>query len=454
MMKRILTVALCMALLCGLVQVGAFASAEEAKQTLAFFSDPEINALIDENYEKVLEEGWAELRIPRSMHGITEDMIDPNALDVAYRLLDAGFEARVIGGAVRDIAMGTETMDFDIVTNATIDEQLALMDDMTLHTIQSGLTFGFVHYGDEIVDLAQALNIPAAFHGLEGVPDFDPEPLYSDNFVFDSFERDLTMNAIYYDVATGDLVDYHGGLHDIREGLLNTMVDPQVELASNPTVAIRALRFKARYGFEFSERLEAAMRSHGREYVLANTPDTFLFQLVRFWPAGYARACYDTLVDYDVFDAIYPPLAGIDTADYMAAATDWMDQWHAQGNAQSDDLAMGAFLWPAVTGAEDIEARAAEVIARENKVFLIDEALAAHYTAMYTMQARLEAGEACPDADELMADPAFEDAYELLLIRCGTEEGLDAAAQYWTAARQAALDAEVPEDYEELAPAA
>lgn len=61
----------------------------EAKRVNQFFTD-EINALIDENYEKVLADGWAELRIPRSLHGITEDEISPNALDAAHRLMDAG----------------------------------------------------------------------------------------------------------------------------------------------------------------------------------------------------------------------------------------------------------------------------------------------------------------------------------------------------------------------------
>ncbi|MBQ7656054.1 MAG: hypothetical protein IJI53_14545 [Clostridia bacterium] len=414
------------------------ASAEGAGKKVDLFSNPQINAMIDENYEQVLEQGWAELRIPQSLHGITEDMLSPNALDVARRLIDAGYEARIIGGAMRDIVMGTVTMDFDIVTNATIEQQLELMDDMTFHSVQTGLTFGYVHYPDEIIDLAQCLNIPAAYYGMEGVPDFDPEALYSDNFIFDSFQRDLSINAICYDAATGDLVDYHGGLHDIREGVMNTIAEPETEFTSNPPAFIRALRFKSRYGYAFSDHVEAVLRQKGEELLLLNTPETIRHQLLKFWPAGYARACYDTLAEYSLLDTLYPPLSGLGASDFMAAAVDWMDEWNKAGNLQSDDLAMGVFLWPAVAGAEDIAARSAEVFALENQVCEIDGDLAAHYTAMYALQSRLEQGES-EDAEAILADPAFDDAFELLLIRARIEEGLDAAVEYWTNARQTAL---------------
>ena len=444
------TVALALTLvLMPIVPAEAAAGSSEETAAADFFSNPEINAMIDENYEQVLENGWAELRIPRSLHGITEEDISPNALDVAYRLIDAGYEARIIGGAMRDIVMGTETMDFDVVTNATIRQQQELMQDMTLHSVQTGQEFGYVHYPDEVIDLAQCLNIPAAYEGLDGIPDFDPEQMYSDSFLFDSFERDLPINAIYYDVATGDLVDYHGGLRDIREGIIDSIGDPAAEFASNPPAMIRALRFKARYGFDFSERVEAVMREQAPEMAAVNTPETLRFQMERFWPSGYARASYDNLSEYGVFETVYPAAVekggSGDYKEYMSAAADWMDAWTEEGNLLSNDFAMAAILWPAVKDAEDIEARAAEVIARENQVCEIDETQAEHYTAMYAMQESLEQGAAWESSEELMSESAFEDAFELLLIRAQTEDGLEEAAQYWTQIRQEALSV-LPEE--------
>ena len=433
--KKVFSLLLVMALLLSALPL---ASAEGAEKKVDLFSNPEINAMIDENYEQVLEQGWAELRIPQSLHGITEDMLSPNALDAAHKLIEAGFEALIVGGAMRDIVMGTVTMDFDLTTNATINQQLEILDDMSFHTVQTGRTFGYVHYPDETIDLAQCQNIPAAYYGKEGVPDFDPESLTSDSFIFDSFQRDLPINAIYYDVATGDLVDYHGGLHDIREGIINTIADPETQFTSNPPSIIRALRFRSRYGFAFSDRVDEVLRQKGAELLLLNTQQTMRRQLFRFWIGGYARACYDTLAEYDLLDTLYPPLSGLGASDYMAAAVDCMDEWYTEGYHQSDELAMGVFLWPAVSGAEDIAERAAEVFALENQVIEIDAELADHFVAMYELQASLEQ-DGSEDAAAVLDDPAFNDAYDLLLIRARSEEGLDAAVEYWADAWQEAL---------------
>ena len=157
-----------------------------------------------------------------------------------------------------------------------------------------------------------------------------PESLYSDNFVADSFERDLTFNAIYYDFKTGDLVDYHGGLHDIREGIMDTMLDSVVALGHDPRIAIRGIRFVSRYGFRFSDRMDVAMRKNGAEYVAANSPEMNRENIAKYYDAGYARRCLDTLEEYGLFCAVYPPVAELyDTEayrQYICSATDWMDE--------------------------------------------------------------------------------------------------------------------------------
>ena len=166
--------------------IAVFPEAEPAER-VSLFANAEVNAMIDENYEAVVRNGWAELRIPRSMHGITEDVFPANSLDAAHKLIDAGYDAYMIGGSVRDLIMGTETMDYDITTNASNEAIVEVLGDVTFHSIATGHEFAIVHYGDEIVDVATCINIPASYHGVQGVPEFDPESLYSDNIVADSF---------------------------------------------------------------------------------------------------------------------------------------------------------------------------------------------------------------------------------------------------------------------------
>ena len=228
--------------------------AEDSKGADLFFSD-EINRMIDENFAEVTEEGFAELRIPMELHHISTDSFSPNCVDASQKLMDAGFDVYLVGGALRDMIMGLEGNDFDITTNASYKEVEQVLGNITYHYTQDGFQFAFASYPGEIIDVSHYLNIPAAYYGMEGIPDFEPGSLYSDSLLFDSFERDMPMNAIYYDMKSGDIVDFHGGLYSIREQILDTMVDPDLQYRSDPPSAIRILRFMARYGHPCSDRV-------------------------------------------------------------------------------------------------------------------------------------------------------------------------------------------------------
>ena len=431
---------LCLLLVCILTFACSSVCIGEAGRTapvrnLSFFT-PEINELIDQNYEQVRKDGWAELRIPMALHGITEDIFSPNAVDAARKLIDAGYEAYCIGGAVRDLVMGTPTMDFDITTTASNEEFARVLGDVTFHSIPSGLSFGFAHYPDEVIDVASCVNIPKAYLGLPGVPDFDPEALYSNNFVADSFERDLTFNAIYYDFKTGDLVDYHGGLHDIREGIVDTMVDPLVALEDDPRIAIRGIRFVSRYGFRFSDRVDAAMRKNGTEYVAANSPEMNRTNIAKYYDAGYARRCLDTLEEYKLFGAVYPPVADLYETEayrqYIRSAADWMDERYAEGLLVNGETATAMFLWPAVAKAEDMTATARGLFEAQRKTIGISEDQENLFLDMYAMQAELTENQTKESAQEIIQRTHFQDALELLMIRSRTEAGLEETVKFWT----------------------
>jgi poly(A) polymerase len=416
---------------------GAVCSAESAGTSFPFFTD-EINRMIDENYKLVQENGWAELRIPESVHGLSRDIFSPNAVDAAEKLINAGYEAYCIGGAVRDLVMGTPTMDFDIVTTAPNEEFEKILGDVTFHTIPSGQSFGYAHYPDEVIDVARCVNIPAAYKGLPGVPDFDPDALYSGSFVADSFQRDLTFNAIYYDFRTGDLVDYHGGLHDIREGIVDTMVDPYVAIDDDPRIAIRSLRFAARYNFRLSDRMDAAMMENGPEYAAKNKPDRNEFNLAKYYDAGYARRCLDNLEKYNMFTAIYTPAAELYQTDaykeYIRAATDWMDEWYAAGKVMDGNLSIAAFLWPAVEElkGEALQTAAKELFAAQRKTIEINEEKEAKFLDIYDLQAKLTGELTEEDSQELLQHPHFMDAFELLMIRSRTNPELNPSVKYWS----------------------
>ena len=318
-----------LALSCLLLVVTA-ANICAAADTRGFFANPEINKLIDENYKLVVRNGYSELRIPESLHGIKRDIFSKNALDAAARLIANGFPVYLVGETVRDLAAGLKADDFDFSTPASIEEQRQIFGDkLKTVTIPSGFTFGHINYPDERVDLAAFSNIPAAYLGLEGVPEFEPDSLYSTSLLYDSFQRDLTFNALYYDLQTGDIIDWHGGLHDLREGIIETMTDADVVFTNDARFALRALRFKAQFNFNFSENVELAMSANAERYISALKHGGTLSKMFR---PGTARRSFEVLTDYGVFGILFPAVKDIcdnkEYKDYAIKAMDFLDSQH------------------------------------------------------------------------------------------------------------------------------
>lgn len=177
------------------------------------FDNPEINRLIDENYIAVKEKGYAELRIPERLHRIPREKISAAAVDTADLLIRSGFQAYLVGGSVRDLILGTKVNDFDIVTDANFEEQKKIFaGHFSSHSHQNGINYGIAVYPGEEIDLAQMRNIPAAYYWLKNIPDFNPEELFSSNLRNDSFQRDLTLNAVYYGHEDGRPHRLSGGI--------------------------------------------------------------------------------------------------------------------------------------------------------------------------------------------------------------------------------------------------
>ena len=255
--------------------------------------------------------------------------------------------------------MGTESNDIDLVTNATLEQQQAVFGEM-LHTHEArGRTFGVLYYPDEKIDLCEMQNSPAEYKSIEGLPEFDATKLTSDSVLFDSFQRDLTINAIYYDVSNGDLVDFHGGIHDIRDRVLETMVRADVELSANPSVALRALRFAARYGFTFSDKLDRSLRENGAAYLAMIDNHEVYGNVSKALVAGYASEEYALLKKYDLVKVVYPCLADLlndpEYEEYVEKALAMLDnQYDATGKDASRMLANWTIMLPAVLRLTDV----------------------------------------------------------------------------------------------------
>src|SRR5260221_256617 len=196
-------------------------------------------------------------RVPRETHGLSRDAITPAATKVCTVLREAGFSAYVVGGAVRDLLLGIEPKDFDIATDARPEQ----IKPLFRRALIIGRRFRLVHVmlGPETVEVStfRAADPDTAEKDEHG-------RVLRDN-VFgtqqeDARRRDFTVNALYYDPATEEVVDFHGGLADLKKRVLRVIGDPQTRYREDPIRMLRAVRLGAKLGLRLDPATRAPIR--------------------------------------------------------------------------------------------------------------------------------------------------------------------------------------------------
>lgn len=189
--------------------------------------------------------------LERSQHSISRDQLSQHALKVLYRLRAKGFNAFVVGGALRDLLRDKEPRDFDIVTNASIDQ----IRDLFRNGKIVGKRFPIVHtyFGDQVIEIS-SLKVDGS--------DGDKYQQVAE----DAARRDFTVNALYYDIEDFKLLDPLGALEDLKNNFIVAIGDPEVRFEEDPIRMLRALKLKAIHKFEFGPGLKEAIL-HNREHI-------------------------------------------------------------------------------------------------------------------------------------------------------------------------------------------
>jgi len=241
--------------------------------------------------------GMQPLVVPREAHALSRRDVDPDALKVLYRLKDAGFAAYLVGGGVRDLLLGRRPKDFDIGTDAHPYQIKKLFRNCFI--IGRRFRLAHIRFGAKVIEVAtfrrqlseeeQAeTHARADAHAHErahagreapepgaGVPHHvDREHLIHRDNTFgtaeeDAFRRDFTLNALFYDIATFSIIDYVGGLGDLRAGVIRCIGDPAVRFREDPVRMQRAVSFAARLGFTIDPPILDAIASERHRIALA-----------------------------------------------------------------------------------------------------------------------------------------------------------------------------------------
>jgi len=186
--------------------------------------------------------------LPRAEHHLSRKQINPETLKVLYRLRGSGFKAYLVGGCVRDLLLGRTPKDFDVVTDATPGQVKKLFRNCFL--VGRRFRLAHVRFGDQVVEVA-------TFRRLAEADDLPEDP--SDHHLFrenvfgtpedDAFRRDFTVNALFYDIENFAIIDYVGGLEDLKSRILRVIGPPEIRYHEDPVRMLRALEFAARLDF-------------------------------------------------------------------------------------------------------------------------------------------------------------------------------------------------------------
>ena len=265
--------------------------------------------------------------VTRPEHGISRKLMNPNALRVLYRLKDNGFAGYLVGGCVRDLLLGREPKDFDVVTSATPNEVKRMFRNCRL--IGRRFRLAHLHYGDEIIEVAtfrsQAADEPEPEQAPEAKPQAahktehrqrHPRSLKDDDGMVlrdnvfgtpeeDALRRDFTVNALLYNIVDFSIIDYTNGLADLNAGLIRTIGDPDVRFREDPVRMLRAVRFAALLGFSIEKQTYTELVAAAATIVRA-APARLYEEMLKLFLCGEAARCCDLLQRTGLFAALFP----------------------------------------------------------------------------------------------------------------------------------------------------
>jgi poly(A) polymerase len=193
--------------------------------------------------------------LPRSAHSLSRNQIEKNTLKVLYRLHRSGHQAYLVGGSVRDLLLDRTPKDFDVGTDATPQQVKNLFRNCFL--VGRRFRLAHIRFGrDQVIEVATFRRHPTP----EELPeDPDEHSLFIQNQFGtprqDAFRRDFTINALFYNIADFSIIDYVGGLRDLKNRQLRVIGDPRVRFAEDPVRMLRALEFGARLNFALSSEI-------------------------------------------------------------------------------------------------------------------------------------------------------------------------------------------------------
>lgn len=392
--------------------------------------------------------------IPRDQHNISRKDISPNALKVLYRLNDAGYEAYLVGGCIRDLLMGQTPKDFDVVTNALPDQVRQVFKNCRL----IGRRFRLAHvvFGPEVIEVATFRGHHSAGEEEENLPAgvrSDHGQILRDN-VYGTIEedaerRDFSINALYYSVRDFAIYDFANGAAAIAQHRIELIGDPPTRYREDPVRMLRAVRFATKLNMQIAPQTAAPIRELA--VLLKNIPAARLFdESLKLLLAGKAFDNFMLMKDFGIVQQLLPQVHKVLKQDsdnkvlnLITSALQDTDERVAQDKPVTPAFVYAALLWYPVelrmqtllieSGLNEIDAlniAMSEVLDDVVRTIGIPKRFTLSIRDIWALQGRLSK-RAGRRAFKLMEQPKFRGALDFMQLRAKAEGGALAELALW-----------------------
>jgi poly(A) polymerase len=261
--------------------------------------------------------------VPRAEHALSRKQVDPDALKVLYRLHQHEYIAYLVGGSVRDLLLGRRPKDFDIGTSAHPYQVKKLFRNCWI--IGRRFRLAHVKFGTKVIEVAtfrrptpppgeepeEPLPPDSIESPLEPTPATGARAIPRDNTFGtpeeDAFRRDFTVNALFYDIGTFSIIDYVGGLQDLRANLVRCIGDPDERFAEDPVRMMRAIALAARLDFKIDPPIMEAIGRQREKLALASPP-RLIEEYYKILRAGASEAAFRWMADAGLVEPVAPEL--------------------------------------------------------------------------------------------------------------------------------------------------
>ena len=391
--------------------------------------------------------------IPRGVHHFPEQDISSNVLKVLDTLVNAGFEAYLVGGSIRDGLLGFHPKDFDVATDAH-PEQIKELFQQRCRLIGRRFRLAHVRCGREVIEVAtfRAGHDNQPEESSQRSSQSDEGMLLRDNVYGtleeDAVRRDFSANALYYRHTDGAILDFVGGYQDIQAKTLRLIGDPEQRYREDPVRMLRAVRFVAKLELSMDPATAAPIEQLAG--MLDHIPPARLFEeVLKLFLSGHAQAVWQLMIDYHLVDALLP-YSHPDRNQHPGAqamidlALRNTDIRLAAGKSVTPAFLFAVLLWgPFQTTFANLNANSDEpfsvvqgkamnqVINLQIQHTSIPKRFGLPMREIWELQSRLS-NRSPRRCEKLMEQSRFRAAYDLLLLREEAGECDPGLGEWWT----------------------